>query len=62
MGKASFSAEDLGKNYAALVDAINKAKPAAAKGTYVKSVYLTSSMGPGLKVDTAKMNDLAPKA
>ncbi|MBO9540304.1 50S ribosomal protein L1 [bacterium] len=62
VGKASFSPEDLGKNYAALVDAINKAKPAAAKGTYVKSVYVTSTMGPGLKIDTAKLNDLAPKA
>jgi len=62
IGKASFSPEDLGRNFGALVDAINKAKPVAAKGTYVKSVYVASSMGPGLKVDTARVNELIPTA
>lgn len=61
IGKASFAAEDLGKNFGALIDAINKAKPAAAKGTYVKSVYVTSSMGPGLKIDTSRVNELIAK-
>lgn len=62
LGKASFSPEDLGRNYGALLDAINKAKPAAAKGTYVRSVYVTSSMGPGLKIDSARVNELIGQA
>lgn len=59
IGKASFPEADLGRNFAALMDAINKAKPTAAKGTYIKSVYVTSTMGPGIKIDTARVNDLA---
>jgi len=55
IGKASFTAEDLRKNFDAFVDAIVKAKPAGAKGKYVKKVALSSSMGPGVKVDTAEM-------
>lgn len=62
IGKASFAAEDIGRNFGALMDAINKAKPAAAKGTYLKSVYVTSTMGPGLKIDSSRVNDLMPKA
>ena len=58
IGKASFSVESLGQNLGALVDAINKAKPAAAKGTYVKSVYVTSTMGPGIKIDTTRVNEV----
>ena len=50
IGKKSFGAEKLQENYAALMDAIVKAKPAAAKGTYLKSVTLASTMGPGIKV------------
>ncbi len=50
IGKKSFGAEKLVENYAALMDAIVKAKPAAAKGTYLKSVTLASTMGPGIKV------------
>ena len=50
IGKKSFGAEKLQENYAALMDAIVKAKPAAAKGTYLKSVTLASTMGPGVKV------------
>ena len=50
IGKKSFGAEKLQENYTALMDAIVKAKPAAAKGTYLKSVTLASTMGPGIKV------------
>ena len=53
IGKASFSAEQLSQNIRAFVDAVNKAKPAGAKGTYVKKISLSSSMGPGLKIDAA---------
>jgi large subunit ribosomal protein L1 len=51
IGKASFSEGDLKENFTAFVDAIAKAKPTGAKGKYVKKVALTSSMGPGVKVD-----------
>ena len=51
IGKADFSNEDLVKNYATLADAILRAKPSAAKGTFVKSVYLATTMGPGIKLD-----------
>ena len=50
IGKKSFGPEKLGENFAALMDAIVKAKPATAKGQYIKSVTLTSTMGPGVKV------------
>jgi large subunit ribosomal protein L1 len=50
IGKKSFGKEKLVENYNALLDAIVKAKPAAAKGQYIKSVALTSTMGPGVKV------------
>jgi large subunit ribosomal protein L1 len=55
VGKASFSEEHLTNNIKAFVDAINKAKPAGAKGTYVKKVSLSSTMGPGLKLDPATL-------
>ncbi|WP_448500913.1 50S ribosomal protein L1 [Sphingomonas sp.] len=55
IGKASFPAEDLRANFDALVDAVVKAKPSGAKGKYVKKVALSSSMGPGIKVDTAEI-------
>jgi len=51
LGKMSFSADDLVKNFVAVADAVIKAKPSATKGTYVKSVYLTTTMGPSIKVD-----------
>ena len=56
VGKASFSAEQIVGNVRAFVDAVNKAKPAGAKGTYVKKISLSSSMGPGLKIDLAALN------
>lgn len=55
VGKASFPAEDLRANFDALVDAVVKAKPSGAKGKYLKKVALSSSMGPGVKVDVAEM-------
>ena len=55
IGKASFTAEDLRRNFDAFVDAIVKAKPTGAKGKYVKKVALSSTMGPGLKVDVAEV-------
>ena len=54
VGKASFTEEQLADNFQTLIDAINKAKPAAVKGQYLKSVTLTSTMGPGVKIDTTK--------
>ncbi len=53
IGKASFPLEHLVNNFAAVADAIRKAKPPAAKGNYVRSVTVTSTMGPGVKVDPA---------
>ena len=51
IGKIQFTSEDLVKNYATLADAILRAKPASSKGTYIKSLYLTTTMGPGIKLD-----------
>jgi large subunit ribosomal protein L1 len=55
IGKASFAAEDLRANFDALVDAVVKAKPSGAKGKYLRKVALSSSMGPGVKVDVAEV-------
>ena len=55
VGKASFTEEQLVENFNALMGAINKAKPAAVKGAYLKSVTLTSTMGPGVKVNPTKL-------
>ena len=55
IGKKSFGKEKLLENFTALMDAIVKAKPAAAKGQYLKSIALTSTMGPGVKVNYTKM-------
>jgi large subunit ribosomal protein L1 len=54
IGKVSFGAEKLMENYKALIDAIAKAKPAAAKGQYMRSVTVASTMGPGIKINPAK--------
>ena len=54
IGKKSFGAEKIAENFNALMDAIVKAKPAAAKGQYIKSVTLTSTMGPGVRVNYNK--------
>src|SRR4051812_1256385 len=55
IGKASFSDADLRRNFDAFVDAIVKAKPTGAKGKYVKKAAISSSMGPGLKLDVAEV-------
>ena len=55
VGKASFTEEQLTENFNTLMDAIIKAKPASAKGTYMKSVTVTSTMGTGIKVNTLKI-------
>ena len=54
IGKASFTEEQLAENLKAIMDAIVKAKPSSLKGTYLKSITLTSTMGPGVKVNTIK--------
>ncbi len=55
VGKASFTEEQLADNFQALMSAIIKAKPASAKGQYLRSVTLASTMGPGVKLNTAKL-------
>ncbi len=55
IGKASFGAEKLAENFNTLVGAVIKARPAAAKGQYIKSCVVASTMGPGIKVNTAKL-------
>ena len=54
IGKASFGTEKLTENLTTLMEAINKAKPAAAKGTYVRSLYISATMGPAVKVNPLK--------
>ena len=56
IGKASFGAEKLKENFDALLGAIIKAKPAAAKGQYIKSCVIASTMGPGIKINQAKLS------
>jgi large subunit ribosomal protein L1 len=55
IGKIKFTAEDLSKNFATLAEAILKAKPSAAKGTFVKSIYLTTTMGPSIKLEAKNL-------
>ena len=55
VGKASFTDEQLNDNFQALMGAINKAKPASLKGQYIKSAVITSTMGPGVKLNTVKI-------
>lgn len=57
IGKASFTAEQLTQNYGALLDEIVRVKPSSSKGRYIKSVTITSTMGPGIKVDPLIVRD-----
>jgi large subunit ribosomal protein L1 len=58
LGKVSFPAQSLIENAHALVDSIVKAKPAAAKGKYLKSVTMSSTMGPGITIDTTHVTEV----
>ncbi len=58
IGKKSFDEGDLAVNYAAVLDEVVRAKPAAAKGRYLKSITVSSSMGPGIRIDPLKVKDL----
>lgn len=55
-GMSRFSEDQLLKNFATLVDAVMRARPSAAKGTYLKTLYVSSTMGPGIKVDTNRIS------
>ena len=57
VGKVSFGAEKLQENFQTLMSAVIKAKPSAAKGTYLKSVVLTTTMGPSIKINAAKLSE-----
>ena len=55
LGKISFTPDALMKNFSALADAVLRAKPSSAKGTYMKSAFLTTTMGPSIKIDTKQL-------
>lgn len=57
IGKVSFGSEKLEENFKTLIGAVIKAKPSAAKGQYLKSITITSTMGPGIKINTAKVSE-----
>ena len=58
VGKVSFSRDDLIKNVRAVVDEVLRVKPASAKGRYIMSITVSSTMGPGVKVDPARVKDV----
>jgi large subunit ribosomal protein L1 len=62
IGKTSFEEQALLENYAAVIDEIIKAKPAAAKGRYIRSITVASTMGPGVKVDPSRTKDILEEA
>lgn len=62
IGKASFTPEQLAENYGALLDEVNRLKPASAKGVYLKKVTVSATQGPGVPVDPAVVKDYATKA
>ncbi|MAM68144.1 MAG: 50S ribosomal protein L1 [Rhodospirillaceae bacterium] len=59
VGKASFSEGDIAENICSLVDAVNKAKPSGTKGTYIKKISVSSTMGPGIKLDIGPLLERA---
>jgi large subunit ribosomal protein L1 len=62
IGKTSFDERALLENYAAVLDEIIRAKPAAAKGRYLRSITLASTMGPGIKIDPSRTRDILEEA
>lgn len=58
IGKISFSEDKLLQNFGAIMDGIQKARPSSAKGIYIRSVYVSSTMGPGLKIDIGSLDEL----
>jgi large subunit ribosomal protein L1 len=58
IGKKSFTAESLHKNFAALVEELNRARPASAKGRYMKKASVSSTMGPGIKLDPTRLEEI----
>lgn len=62
IGKASFSIEDLMENYSSVIEELIRARPAAAKGRYLKSITFSTTMSPGIAVDTTVTRDLMPEA
>ena len=62
IGKVDFDEQRLLENYAAVIDELIRAKPSAAKGRYLHSITLTTTMGPGVKVDPSRTRDLVPEA
>ncbi|MBI5309768.1 MAG: 50S ribosomal protein L1 [Actinobacteria bacterium] len=62
IGKTDFEAQALLENYAALIDEIVRAKPNSAKGKYLRTITMTSTMGPGVRVDTSKTRDILEEA
>ena len=62
IGKSSFDAQALLENYAAVMDEMVRAKPSAAKGKYIRSITLTSTQGPGVKIDPTRLRDILQEA
>jgi large subunit ribosomal protein L1 len=60
IGRASFSPEQLQENLAALVDALNRSRPATVKGIYLRRMSVSSTMGPGVRVDIGSLTAVAP--
>ena len=62
LGKKSFGERELGENYATVLEEILRAKPASAKGRYIKTIVLSSTMGPGIKIDPSRTRDVLEEA
>ena len=58
IGKKSFASEDLAENYVAVLDEVQRAKPASSKGRYLKAIAISTTMGPGIRIDPTKSKDL----
>ena len=62
IGKRDFEERPLLENYAAVIEELVRAKPSAAKGRYIRSIVLTTTMGPGVKVDPSRTRDIVEEA